>query len=228
MGTSGFSYPEWKGHFYPAKLPAREMLPYYAERLGTVELNNTFYRLPNAKLLEGWRGAVPSRFSFAVKAPRRITHFQKLRETDELVSHFFGLLEALGPTLGPVLFQLPPTFRADIDVLRSFLTLLPSEVRAAFEFRHPSWFEDSVYAALEAGGVALVGGDVDDDEKSPPLVRTADFAYLRLRQTTYEPAELEDWARRVRELGVADVFVYFKHEVLAPERATLFRALLAE
>jgi uncharacterized protein YecE (DUF72 family) len=228
VGTSGFSYPEWKGIFYPAKLPNAGMLGYYAERLRTVEINNTFYRLPKASLLEGWREKVPAGFSFAVKASRRITHFNKLSGAEELVRYLFGTLEALGPTLGPVLFQLPPTFRADVGVLQAFLDQLPEGTRAAFEFRHPSWFEDEVYAVLEAGRAALVGGDVDEDGRSPPLVRTADFAYLRLRRTSYEPGEIEDWARRLRELGVQDLFAYFKHEQLGPELAARLQTLLSE
>lgn len=228
VGTSGFSYPEWKGIFYPAKLPAAGMLGYYSERLRTVEVNNTFYRMPRASLFEGWREKVPAGFSFAVKASQRITHFNKLSGAEELVRYLFETLQALGPTLGPVLFQLPPTFRADVGVLEAFLALLPEGVRAAFEFRHPSWFDDGTYRVLEAGRAALVGGDVDEDGRSPPLVRTADFAYLRLRRTSYEPGALEDWARRLRELGVSDVFAYFKHEQMGPELAGRLQVLLEE
>jgi uncharacterized protein YecE (DUF72 family) len=204
------------------------MLEYYSARLRTVEINNTFRQMPRASLLEGWRAKVPPGFSFAVKAPQRITHFRKLSGAEELVRYLFETLQALGPTLGPVLFQLPPTFRADVGVLQAFLELLPKGGRAAFEFRHPSWFDDETYRALEAGGAALVGGDVDEDGKSLPLVRTADFVYLRLRRTSYEPGDLEDWARRVRELGAQDVFAYFKHEQLGPELAVRLQGLLGE
>jgi uncharacterized protein YecE (DUF72 family) len=204
------------------------MLGYYAEQLGTVEINNTFYRLPRASVLAGWATKVPEQFRFAVKASRRITHFQKLADAGELLGYLFEVLGALGPKLGPVLFQLPPTFRADTALLTAFLEQLPPGVRAAFEFRHPSWFDDETYRALEAGGAALVGGDVDEDGKSLPLVRTADFVYLRLRRTSYEPGDLEDWARRVRELGAQDVFAYFKHEQLGPELAVRLQGLLGE
>jgi uncharacterized protein YecE (DUF72 family) len=229
VGTSGFSYPEWKGNFYPEKLPNTAMLGYYAEQLGTVEINNTFYRLPRASVLAGWATKVPEQFRFAVKASRRITHFQKLADAGELLGYLFEVLGALGPKLGPVLFQLPPTFRADTALLTAFLEQLPPGVRAAFEFRHPSWFDDATYEALSARGAALVGGDLDEAERSPPLVRTADFTYLRLRRESesYTSAELEEWAGRLRGLGVSEAFVYFKHEVLGPSLAKQLMALLS-
>jgi uncharacterized protein YecE (DUF72 family) len=230
VGTSGFSYKEWKGSFYPEKLPNASMLGYYAERLGTVEINNTFYRLPRASVLAGWAGTVPDDFRFAVKASRRITHFQKLADAGELLGYLFEVLKALGSKLGPVLFQLPPTFRADAPLLQAFLAQLPAGTRAAFEFRHPSWFDDAIYGVLEAHGAALVGGDLDESERSPPLVRTSGFTYLRLRRESesYSARELEEWAERISGLGVAEAFVYFKHEVLGPELAKQLMTLFTK
>ena len=219
VGTSGFSYAQWKGVFYPEKLANARMLAYYAERLPSVELNNTFYRLPRASALASWRDTVPAGFSFAVKAPRAITHFAKLSPAAAQLEPFLGVLGALGDRGGPVLFQLPPTHQADPALLRDFLDVLPTELRAAFEFRHPSWFSDEVLEALSHHGCALVGGDLDDAERSPPLERTAPFAYLRLRRSGYEPGELESWAERIRRLGVEDSYVYFKHEQTAPALA---------
>ncbi len=219
IGTSGFSYAEWKGSFYPARLKNADMLDYYAGQLPSVEVNNTFYRLPRKSMLEGWRDKVPDDFRFAVKASRRITHFQKLRETDELVGYLFGVLEALGGKLGPILFQLPPTFRADVPLLENFLSSLPRGTRAAFEFRHPSWFEDQVFGVLERTGAALCGGDLDEVDRSPPLVKTADWIYLRLRRTEYAPADLDAWAERLGQLGVSEIYGYFKHEEQGPHLA---------
>lgn len=233
VGTSGFSYPEWKGNFYPKGTKAGDMLTLYAARLSTVEINNTFYRLPRPELLEGWRARTPEGFTFAVKATRRITHFKKLRDTGELLEFFFANLVVLGPRLGPILFQLPPTVRLDLDLLRAFLDdVRPrledlAEPRIVLEFRHTSWFVDETYRLLEAAGAALCGGDGDDEGRvPPPLVKTAPFAYVRLRNDAYTDQELADWAAKLRTLGASDLFVYFKHEVTGPALAERLQALL--
>ncbi|MFO7178349.1 MAG: DUF72 domain-containing protein [Pseudomonadota bacterium] len=220
-GTSGFSYPEWRGSFYPPDLPPRQMLAAYSVRLPTVEINNTFYRMPSATLLDGWARQVPESFTFALKAPRRITHLAKLAGVEEPLRVFFELAARLGPRLGPLLFQLPPTFKKDLDRLTRFLELLPEGPRVAFEFRHASWFADDVYAALAARGAALVAAEVDPDEGTgAPFVRTAPFTYVRLRRADYAGPALDAALERVRALGVETAFVYFKHEVSGPAYAT--------
>jgi uncharacterized protein YecE (DUF72 family) len=227
-GTSGFSYKEWKGRFYPEKHPDRQMLAFYATRLPTVEINNTFYRMPKSEALEGWAGQVPSSFTFALKAPQRITHRERLEGSDDSLHAFLEVAGVLGDRLGPLLFQLPPFLRKDVPRLATFLALLPRTIRAAFEFRHPTWFEDDVYDILRAHGAALVGGDADNAEKSPPLVATASFGYLRLRAAEYERPELAAWAERIRAQGWSDAFVFLKHEVRGPEFAETLSSLFAE
>ena len=201
LGTSGFSYPGWKGHFYPKGTKPAGMLAYYAERLSTVELNAPFYKLPPRASFEKWASEVGDDFSFAVKAPQRITHHKKLLGVEEELGAFFAALEGLGSKLGPSLFQLPPSFAKDTARLEAFLALLPRDRLVAIEFRHASWFEESTYALLRAHGVALVGGDTGDDDKNPPLVSTAKHAYLRLRQDAYTDEELARWAERMAGLS---------------------------
>jgi uncharacterized protein YecE (DUF72 family) len=215
-GTSGFSYAEWCGHFYPEALPAAQMLHCYASRLPSVEINNTFYRMPSQETVAAWRAEVPDSFCFAVKATRRITHQKKLADVGADVLHLFSVIDVLGAKLGPVLFQLPPFLKKDLGLLRAFLTALPRDRRAALEFRHPSWFTDDVYGALSEQNVALVGGDLDDAEKSPPLVATADFGYLRLRRPDYDPLSLAEWGSRIRAQRWQVAYAYLKHEVLGP------------
>lgn len=212
VGTSGFSYKEWKGSFYPADLPVARMLGYYAERLPAVEINNTFYRMPTESLLGKWAAEVPETFTFVLKAPQRITHQKRLREAGEDVAHFFAIAATLGPRRGPVLFQLPPYLRSDLPRLRDFLALLPPGGRAAFEFRHESWFDDEVYQALRDGGAALCVSDTDEEGRPAPLVSTAGWGYLRLRRPDYGAAELAGWAERIRAQPWSDAFVFFKHE----------------
>ena len=178
VGTSGYSYPEWKGTFYPAKFPAKQMLGFYGERFRTVEINNTFYRPPTAQLLETWAAQVPADFRFVLKAPQEITHVKRLRDADVTVSAFVEAAGALKVRLGPVLFQLPPNFGKDVPRLRAFLALLPPKCRVAFEFRHASWFADDVFALLRDHGAALCCADADD-ELEVPFVSTADWGYLR-------------------------------------------------
>ena len=212
IGTSGYNYPEWKGSFYPEKLAARKMLPYYAERLGTVEINYTFYRLPTERLLAGWSEVTPSDFAFTLKAPRRITHEARLRRSEEITGAFCRAAASLGGKLGALLFQLPPSFRKDLPVLDAFLGLLPSGARAAFEFRHPSWHDDAVFERLSAAGQALCVAD--SERLSTPVRITAGYAYFRLRDEGYTDADVVRWAETIAQATTAceDVFVYFKHE----------------
>ncbi|HKT74014.1 MAG TPA: DUF72 domain-containing protein [Steroidobacteraceae bacterium] len=212
VGTSGYNYPEWKGSFYPEKLPAAKMLPYYAERFTTVEINYTFYRTPNEKILAGWDRETPANFKLTLKAPKRITHEARLKNCADLVEYFFKTAATLGPKLGAVLFQLPPYFRKDLEVLDGFLAMLPQPTCAAFEFRHASWLDAEVYARLRERNLALC---IADGEKiSIPIEMTADYAYFRLRDEGYTPEDIRTWARTIREktAGCREVFVYFKHE----------------
>jgi uncharacterized protein YecE (DUF72 family) len=208
-GTSGFSFKEWKGPFYPEKLPAAKMLAYYAERLPTVEINNTFYRMPRRNVLEGWAEQVPDTFRFAIKAPRRITHAKQLSDCGEEAGYLFETLEALGARLGVVLFQLPPHARVGVEKLDAFLGLVPETVPVAFEFRHPSWRDDAVYAALARHGAAWVTADAEGQEP-PELPKTGPLVYLRLRAESYTDASLRAWKARCADFERA--FVYFKHE----------------
>jgi uncharacterized protein YecE (DUF72 family) len=220
-GASGFSYKPWKGPFYPVDLPDAEMLGYYAARLPAVEINNTFYRLPKAKVLEDWAAQTPDGFRFVLKASRRITHMQRLKDVDELVAYLFETAGTLGPRLGPLLFQLPPHLKKDLDRLRTFLDLVPADRRVALEFRNASWFDDEVLEALRAHDAALCftetdsatdSGTEDDSGEAPPLVATASWGYLRLRREHYGDRDLEAWAERIRGQGWSEAYVFFKHE----------------
>jgi len=219
VGTSGYQYPEWRGTFYPDKFSTNKMLAFYAERFPTVEINYTFYRMPTEKLLQGWADGTPDGFTFTLKAPRRITHDARLQRCEDTLQAFCRIARTLGPKLAVLLFQLPPNFKKDADVLRAFLELLPEGTRAAFEFRHPSWFEADVLDALRARNAALC---IADSEKlKTPVEVTADYAYLRLRDEGYQPADIDQWAKTIKELPPKDAFVYFKHEEqgLGPEFA---------
>ena len=211
IGTSGFQYAEWKGNFYPEDLPANKMLPFYAERFSTTEINYTFHRIPAPKTIENWKTLTPENFRFALKAPQRITHFAKLRDCADTLGYFCQIISGLGQRLGPVLFQLPPNFRKDAAALNSFLRELPS-IRAAFEFRHDSWFDDEIFEILKSRNIALCIADTEKLET--PTVTTADYGYLRLRREDYEKSDVERWAKFTREQEAKwrDVFVYFKHE----------------
>jgi uncharacterized protein YecE (DUF72 family) len=212
VGTSGYNYPEWKGSFYPQKMSAAKMLPYYAERFETVEINYTFYRTPTPKILSGWDAETPAGFRLTLKAPKRITHIARLANCAELLLYFLTTAATLGPKLGAILFQLPPYFRKDLAVLDGFLGQLPEGTCAALEFRHASWMDAEVFARLKARNVALC---VADSEKfSTPVEITADYGYFRLRDEGYTPADLARWAGVIREQAgrSKDVFVYFKHE----------------
>jgi uncharacterized protein YecE (DUF72 family) len=212
VGTSGYAYPEWRGSFYPEKMQTAKMLPYYAERFPTVEINNTFYRMPNAKVLEGWSAQVPEHFKLTLKAPQRITHHKRLRDCAEDLKYFLEVASTLGPKLGAILFQTPPYLRMNLEVLDGFLEMLPVGLVAAFEFRHKSWMEPDVFSRLQAKGLALCVAD--SENFSTPVEITAGYAYFRLRDEGYQPADIERWAQVIREKtgGCSDVFVYFKHE----------------
>lgn len=230
VGTSGYNYPEWKGSFYPQKLPAAKMLAFYAERLSTVEINYTFYRVPNAKILAGWDAQTPPAFRLTLKAPKRVTHIARLKDCGDLLGYFLKTAATLGPKLGAILFQLPPYLRKDLALLDDFLPLLPPGTRAAFEFRHASWMDPEVFARLSARNLALC---IADSEKfSTPVQMTADYAYFRLRDEGYTPGDLQRWAQVIQEkaAGRGDVFVYFKHEEAGkgPEFARILLAALAE
>jgi uncharacterized protein YecE (DUF72 family) len=220
VGTSGYNYPEWRGTFYPEKFSTDKMLGYYAERFPTVEINYTFYRVPTEKLLSGWAAGTPDHFTFTLKAPRRITHDAKLQRTEDLTLAFCRIARTLGSKLGVLLFQLPPTFKKDVDALRAFTELLPDGLRATFEFRHASWFDPEVFDVLRNRNLALC--IADSGKMSTPVEMTADYAYFRLRDEGYQQADIERWADVIRKLdGVKDAFVYFKHEEqgLGPEFA---------
>jgi uncharacterized protein YecE (DUF72 family) len=212
VGTSGYNYPEWKGSFYPPDLPAAKMLPYYADRFNTVEINYTFYRMPNTKLVTNWASQVPAHFRFTLKAPRRITHDRRLRDVGDSVRAFCDVAAELGPQLGALLFQLPPNFKKDLAVFDAFLETLPPRVCAAFEFRNESWLDEEVYARLRARNLALC--IADSEKRSTPVMTTADYAYFRLRDEGYQDADINTWSDTAKELATRckDVFVYFKHE----------------
>ncbi|MEP6637575.1 MAG: DUF72 domain-containing protein [Acidobacteriota bacterium] len=211
VGTSGYSYKEWKGSFYPEKLPAKEMLRYYAERLRTVEINATFYRMPQQTMLENWKGQVPANFRFSLKASQRITHFKRLNEVDEETKYFLQTAAVLGDQLGVVLFQLPPNMKKDLARLETFLSQLPRETRTAFEFRHPTWFENDVLDLLRSQNRPLVVSDTDD-MPATYIDKTADWGYLRLRRVNYSEENLANWLQRVRDQNWTEAYVFFKHE----------------
>jgi uncharacterized protein YecE (DUF72 family) len=211
VGTSGYSYPEWKGNFYPEKIAAKDMLSFYAGRFPTVEINNTFYRMPKEALLSGWAAQVPESFTFVLKASQRITHIQRLKESGELLTYLFRVSATLGSRLGPLLFQLPPNFRKDVPRLASFFQQMPERRRVAFEFRHASWFDDETFATLRENGAALCVADTGE-EPAAPLVATTDWGYLRLRREDFSDTDLRDWARRISEQPWSDAFVFLKHE----------------
>jgi uncharacterized protein YecE (DUF72 family) len=210
VGTSGYNYEAWRGSFYPEDLPKTRMLTHYASQLPTVEINYTFYRMPNAKTVAAWAAQTPDGFTFALKAPQRITHQKRLRGAGDDLRYFVDVAHALGAKLGPVLFQLPPNFKKDAARLHDFLEELPDGLRAAFEFRHASWSDDDTARLLGDAGCALCCADTD--EEAGLLRKTAPFGYLRLRRADYSAAELTAWAERVRSAGFDEAYVYFKHE----------------
>jgi len=225
-GASGYSFKEWKGNFYPDKIKPEDMLAFYGERLPTVEINNTFYRMPKTEVLDTWAKTTPETFKFAIKASRRITHFARLKaeEAAENVAFLYKQLATLGDKRGPVLFQLPPFLKKDLPRLAAFLKLLPDDHRAAFEFRNDSWFDDEVYAMLKGAGASLCFSEREDGS-APALVETAPWGYVRLRLENYSDADLQQWAARLGKTGWKNVYVYFMHEPTAPAYAqTLMRS----
>jgi uncharacterized protein YecE (DUF72 family) len=219
-GASGYSFKEWKGNFYPADMKPEGMLAWYAARLPTVEINNTFYQMPKVAVLENWARATPDGFRFAIKASRRITHMARLKADTaaDSLNFLYKNLGALGAKRGPVLFQLPPFMKKDLPRLSDFLGLLPQGHQAAFEFRNESWFADDVYDALKAAGASLCLSEREDNAP-PPLVETAPWGYVRLRLEAYSEAELQHWAERLAATGWREIFVYFMHEPTAPAYA---------
>ncbi len=209
VGTSGYSYKEWKGTFYPRKLPAKQMLSYYSAHFRTVEINYTFKRLPTASVLQTWADAVPADFQFALKAPEQITHRKRLKDVGDAVANFLKIAGKFKKRLGPLLFQLPPNFKKDAPRLRAFLALLPRKRRVAFEFRHPSWLDDEVFELLRDHRATLC---IADDVLEVPVVATTDWGCLRLRRPAYSAAALKAWMKRIRKQDWRDVFVFFKHE----------------
>ena len=210
-GTSGFAYKEWKGSFYPEKLRNDDMLSYYAAQFPSVEINNSFYRMPAEKTLRQWTEQVPAHFRFVLKAPQRITHFTRLKEeSKDPLAFFLKTAATMGEQLGPLLFQLPPNMKLDLPRLQNFLSWIPQGTRTAFEFRHASWLEDNVYDALRAANAALCVADIEEEEA--PRVATADWGYLRLRRVAYTPEDVADWAGWTKAQTWSDAFVFFKHE----------------
>lgn len=211
VGTSGYSYKEWKGSFYPEKMPAKDMLAYYATRLPAVEINNTFYRLPQKSVLENWKDQVPESFRFSVKASQRITHFKRLNDVSNETNYLLETAAALGDRLGPVLFQLPPNMKKDLPRLESFLQNLPPETKATWEFRHPTWLEDDVLELLTRHNQPLCISDTDDLPVNH-VDKTANWGYLRLRRFNYSAENLVEWLQRVRDQNWDYAYVFFKHE----------------
>jgi uncharacterized protein YecE (DUF72 family) len=228
VGTSGFQYDEWKGNFYPKDLPTAQMLPFYAERFSTTEINYSFHRIPAAKTVESWKGATPEEFRFALKAPQKITHWSKLRDCADTLEYFLSVASKLGDKLGPILFQLPPSLKKDAAVLGSFLRELPL-MSAAFEFRHKSWFDDEIFGLLRARKIALCIADTET-MSTPPKI-TADYGYLRLRREDYQKDDIERWVKflRQQEGKWREAFVYFKHEEsgIGPKLARQMSQVLA-
>lgn len=223
-GASGYSFKEWKGNFYPEKMKPEEMLRYYSGRLPTVEINNTFYRMPRASVFEDWAAATPDGFRFAIKASRRITHMSRLKAgtVEEPLAYLYKAIASLGPKRGPVLFQLPPNLKKDLPRLEAFLGLLPEGHGAAFEFRNASWFADDVYESLRRAGAALCLSEREDNAP-PPIVQTAPWGYVRLRLEAYTEDDLRKWAATIAATSWKETFVYFMHEPTAPAYA---RALM--
>lgn len=228
VGTSGYNYQEWKGTFYPDDLPDKQMLAFYGGQFTSVEINYTFYRMPTNRILTNWAAEVPDRFRFALKAPRRITHDQRLRSVEDTLASFCSIAKTLGPKLGPLLFQLPPFMKKDVELLEVFLHELPTGLKPVVEFRHASWLSDDTYEVLKRFGVALC--IADSEEHTTPVERTTPFGYLRLRRTDYDEAAIADWVTRVKDAGWDEVFVYFKHEDqgTGPAYAKQFVTLLGE
>ncbi|MFN2475570.1 MAG: DUF72 domain-containing protein [Chthoniobacterales bacterium] len=229
IGTSGFQYPEWKGTFYPETMPTAKMLPYYAERFSATEVNYTFRQIPSTKTMERWSSLTPEEFRFSLKAPQKVTHFAKLRECADTLRYFHQVTSQLGAKLGPVLFQLPGSFKKDAPRLAAFLEEVPNGMRIAFEFRDASWFDEEVFGLLRQWNVALC--IAESANLATPVEATANFGYLRLRREDYDAASLAKWADIIRAKATqwGDLFVFFKHEEsgVGPKFASEMKQLLA-
>jgi uncharacterized protein YecE (DUF72 family) len=226
VGTSGYSYKEWKGNFYPEDLPAKEMLAYYSQRLPAVEINNTFYRLPQPSMIENWKEQVPQRFRFSIKASQRITHIKRINNVADETKYLLQTISLLEDRLGVVLFQLPPNMKKDTARLAAFLDLLPAATRTAFEFRHETWFDEEVFRLLRVRDCALVVSDTDEKPLTE-IISTAKWGYLRLRRAAYDEKDLREWMQRVQAQQWKDAFVFFKHEDegIGPKLAAQFLKL---
>lgn len=211
VGTSGYSYKGWKGHFYPEELSEKEFLKYYGTKLNAVEINNTFYRLPKENVVQSWAEQVPEDFAFSIKASQRITHIKRLKDAGDETEYLLRVVRTLKRRLGVVLFQLPPNMKKDIERLGSFLTLLAGDVRVAIEFRHPSWFDDETYALLRSNDCSMCIADWDE-KLDVPFVSTADWGYLRLRRENYTSADLKKWMKKIQGQDWKTAFLFFKHE----------------
>ncbi len=211
VGTSGYAYKEWKGRFYPEKISDKEMLRFYSGSLKTVEINNTFYRMPKESVLASWAEQVPTDFVFALKAPQVITHLKQLRNVSDETEYLFRTLSVLDRRLGPVLFQFPKSFRKNRPVLEDFLGLIPDETVSAFEFRSPSWLDDEILDLLRKRGASLCIADADESP-THEIIRTAPWGYLRLRRSDYTDADLSQWMERILSQKWEKAFVFFKHE----------------
>lgn len=211
VGTSGYAYKEWKGRFYPEDLPDKQMLKFYGERFRSVEINNTFYRMPKQSMLEAWAAEVPAAFKFVIKAPQQITHIKRLKEVRDSVEYLLQMVSVLKEQLGPLLFQLPPNMKKDAARLRELFLLLPPGRRAAIEFRHASWFDDEIFGILREYRAALCIAEAEEGVEVP-FVSTADWGYLRLRRPDYGDAELKAWIDRIQQPGWQEAFIFFKHE----------------
>jgi uncharacterized protein YecE (DUF72 family) len=210
-GTSGYAFKEWKGAFYPPEMPDADWLGYYATRFPTVEINNTFYRMPKESVLREWSARVPDGFTFSIKASQRITHHARLKaECADALDFLLRNTAVLGPSLGPVLFQLPPNLKQDLDRLKGFLGLLPDGRRYAIEFRHESWFDDAVFSALRDRDIAFCVAEQDDFKC--PIQATASWGYLRLHRLDYDAGALGEWAKCVARQQWSDSYIYFKHD----------------
>lgn len=228
VGTSGYSYKAWLGNFYPERLAAKEMLRFYAARLPAVEINNTFYRLPKESVLQGWAEQAPAEFRFVLKAPQRITHVKRLKDASSEVEYLFRVATVLGSKIGAILFQLPPHLRKDLEKLQNFLSILPGDRAVAFEFRHPSWFDDEVFSCLKERNCALCTAEMDETETAN-LVPTATWGYIRLRRSAYSGADLLNWKERILSQQWDHAYVFFKHEDegIGPKLAAEFLDLAA-
>jgi uncharacterized protein YecE (DUF72 family) len=211
IGTSGYSYKEWKGSFYPEDIKPDKMLRFYAEQFSTVEINNTFYRIPQKSVLETWKKQVPKDFRFAIKAPQRITHIKRLKDVEDDNKYFIDAVKTLGNKLGIVLYQFPPFFKKDMERFQNFLNLLPKNINVAFEFRHGSWLEDDLYSLLNEKNYTVCLSETDK-EPDIEILNTAEKGYLRLRKTDYSKSEIKKWHKKINSQNWEEVFIFFKHE----------------